>query len=181
MDVKDETQFEYTISNFTACCRICLSTKENEPYYDIYLTSLASYQEITLIEAIQRITNVEVLTNSKLPSKICKLCSARLDDAYCLARDFIRINEMLHNYLDNEVMDRDDGGDINLTTIEELCGLDVPEEEVKGEEQQLEGMIESELPPQQVDDQSEDSKQQQQQPDNQSDCAELQHQQPSEA
>uniref|UniRef100_A0A182JQN1 ZAD domain-containing protein n=1 Tax=Anopheles christyi TaxID=43041 RepID=A0A182JQN1_9DIPT len=135
MDIKDESQIEFTITSFSTCCRLCLSSNENEHYYDIYLCSLASNGEITFMEAIHRITNIELISNSKLPSKICKLCSARLDDAFCFIRDFHRTNEMLQNYLDNEEMDKEDGDDIDLSTVQELCELDLTHQQIAMDEE----------------------------------------------
>uniref|UniRef100_A0A182XV25 Uncharacterized protein n=1 Tax=Anopheles stephensi TaxID=30069 RepID=A0A182XV25_ANOST len=106
MASRDESAFEITITNFSICCRLCLSSNDSEHYFDISNTSLASQNDITIIEAIQKVTNSEILLSDKLPTKICKLCSTRLDDAYCFIRDFFRTNEMLQNFLYNEEPDR---------------------------------------------------------------------------
>uniref|UniRef100_A0A182VRP9 Protein krueppel n=1 Tax=Anopheles minimus TaxID=112268 RepID=A0A182VRP9_9DIPT len=105
MSLRDDCAFEITITDFSTCCRLCLSSNESDRYYDISTTSLPSDSDITMFEAIQKVTSNEILLHSKLPSKICKLCSTRLDDAYCFIQDFYQTNETLQNYLDNEELD----------------------------------------------------------------------------
>ncbi|XP_053667674.1 zinc finger protein with KRAB and SCAN domains 3-like [Anopheles marshallii] len=105
MSSKDECTFEITITNFSTCCRLCLSCNESDRYLDISKTTLDSDNDITLKEAMEKVTNNEILVTSKLPSKLCKLCSARVDDAYCFIQDFHRTNELLLNYLDNEALE----------------------------------------------------------------------------
>ncbi|XP_052902749.1 zinc finger protein 436-like [Anopheles moucheti] len=105
MSSQDDCTFEITITNFSACCRLCLSWNESDRYFDISKTSLESNNDISLKEAIQKVTNNEIQLSSKLPSKLCKLCFARLDDAYCFIQDIHRTNELLQNYLDNETLD----------------------------------------------------------------------------
>uniref|UniRef100_A0A1I8JWA2 Protein krueppel n=1 Tax=Anopheles quadriannulatus TaxID=34691 RepID=A0A1I8JWA2_ANOQN len=150
MDLKDESQIEFTITSFTTCCRLCLSCSESEDYYDIYLSSIASHSETTFVEAIQKITNVELISNSKLPSKICRHCAARIDDAFCFVRDFHRTNEMLQNYLDNEECDKEEAEEIDLTTVQELCELDLTDQQIvtdeENENEQREGSEEPENP-----------------------------------
>uniref|UniRef100_A0A182M751 Protein krueppel n=1 Tax=Anopheles culicifacies TaxID=139723 RepID=A0A182M751_9DIPT len=101
----DDCAFEITITDFSTCCRLCLSSNESDCYFDISKTSLPSDSDITMIEAIQKVTNNEIHLHAKLPSKICRLCSTRLDDAYSFIQDFYRINETLQNYMENGALD----------------------------------------------------------------------------
>lgn len=123
--------FEITITDFTACCRVCLSSNESERYFDISRTSLPSDSDITMIEAIQKLTYNEILLHTKLPSKICRLCSTRLDDAYSFIQDFYSTNDTLQNYLDNEALEslsEDDNADPNACSESDEVHLEIEQE-----------------------------------------------------
>uniref|UniRef100_A0A182RVA1 Protein krueppel n=1 Tax=Anopheles funestus TaxID=62324 RepID=A0A182RVA1_ANOFN len=139
MGSRDECTFEITITNFSTCCRLCLSSNESDHYFDISKTLLASDNDITLIEAIQKVTSNEILLTSKLPSKICKLCSTRLDDAYCFIQDFYRTNEMLQNYLDEEALEsnaEEQNADSYASAENDEIHMEIEQEEELNEHQQ---------------------------------------------
>ncbi|XP_053671589.1 zinc finger protein 75A-like [Anopheles nili] len=101
MALKEDSAIEITITNFNTCCRLCLSSDDSE-YFDISNAWLPSQRDVSILEAVKKIINIEISLDDKLPSRICGQCSSRLNDAYSFVRETVRNYEMLQSYLDNE-------------------------------------------------------------------------------
>uniref|UniRef100_A0A182N4T4 ZAD domain-containing protein n=1 Tax=Anopheles dirus TaxID=7168 RepID=A0A182N4T4_9DIPT len=114
---KGDDPIEIANTNFSTCCRLCLSSSDVHSYYDIAHSSLGSEIDISTIEAIQMVINIEVALNEHLPSRICGLCYTRLDDAYCFIRDSVRNNDVFLNYHHSESMDSDSDAASNCNEI----------------------------------------------------------------
>uniref|UniRef100_A0A182QE95 Protein krueppel n=1 Tax=Anopheles farauti TaxID=69004 RepID=A0A182QE95_9DIPT len=115
-DLRDDSPIEISITNLNTCCRLCLSSNNTDCSYDIANSSLASQVDVSTIQAIRMVINIEISISETLPSTICRLCYTRLDDAYCFIRDTVHNNELVQNYYNSESVD--DESEVALSYVD---------------------------------------------------------------
>ncbi|XP_058059467.1 zinc finger protein 629-like [Anopheles bellator] len=99
MDDDEEVAIEITVSNLNTCCITCLISYDDNDCVELADSYLTADKSVPIVDALKKVTNIDVSSNESLPTRICGSCLERLDGAYCFIRDACVSRVILQDYL----------------------------------------------------------------------------------
>uniref|UniRef100_A0A182F7C1 Uncharacterized protein n=1 Tax=Anopheles albimanus TaxID=7167 RepID=A0A182F7C1_ANOAL len=89
-----EAQVELVV-DVSKCCRLCLVADEEQKYGYIFKHALLTENSVSIVEAIQKVTGLDVSSDARLPERICYGCCTKLEDSFRFINEVVSNNEIL--------------------------------------------------------------------------------------
>ncbi|XP_050097911.1 zinc finger protein 878-like [Anopheles aquasalis] len=89
------------------CCRLCLVADEKQQYGNIFKRNLPTKNSVSIAEALQQVTGLDVSSDTRLPERICDDCCRKLEDAFHFINEVVSNNVVLIDMVNSETITRE--------------------------------------------------------------------------
>ncbi|XP_049534252.1 zinc finger protein 501-like [Anopheles darlingi] len=86
------------------CCRLCLVADEKQTYGNIFKDSVLTENNVSIVEALHKVTGLVVSEDGGLPERICNGCWRKLEDSFRFINEVVSNNAILVELVNPETM-----------------------------------------------------------------------------